>query len=351
MSKSELSWAPAAGHDVEVLYAVDGPLGRIRLNRPRAINALDRASIDSLSAQLHTWADDDAIAAVVIDGAGDRGLCAGGDVRALREAVQAGNYEEALAYWSAEYAVNALIASYPTPFVAWMDGFVLGGGVGVSAHGSHRFVTERTQLAMPETIIGFFPDVGAMWFLANAPGETGTHVALTGVPVSGTDALDLGMADALVAAEAKEDVLAALRDDPTLDPANLDQRDQLPAEHWLLENREWIDRCYAGDDAGLILQRLRASGQPQARAAAEHIEARSPHSVAVTLAALRRAASMDVQEVLDQDLALAPAFARHPDFVEGVRAQLVDKDRQPRWAAQSVEQVSRAEVLAAFGQG
>ena len=110
MSKSELSWAPAAGHDVEVLYAVDGPLGRIRLNRPRAINALDRASIDSLSAQLHTWADDDAIAAVVIDGAGDRGLCAGGDVRALREAVQAGNDEEALAYWAAEYAVNALIA-------------------------------------------------------------------------------------------------------------------------------------------------------------------------------------------------------------------------------------------------
>lgn len=352
MSESELSWSPAAGHGDEVRYAVDGPLGRVRLNRPRAINALDRATVDSLFAQLSAWADDDTVEAVFIDGEGERGLCAGGDVRALREAVLEGRYEEAEAYWAAEYAVNALIASYPKPFVAWMDGFVMGGGVGVSAHGSVRLVTETTRLAMPETIIGFFPDVGGLWFLAHAPGQTGTHVALTGAPVSGADALDLGMADALVPSSAKEEVLALLRDDPQMGADSIATRvGRGEAEHWLLANRDWIDDCYSADDAAVILDRLRDNDSPAAQEAAELIAARSPHSVAVTLEAIRRAASMTVEEVLAQDTALGPAFARHPDFAEGVRAQIIDKDRQPRWSTGSVEEITREQVLAAFGEG
>ena len=351
MSDDELTWAPAPGHGDEVLYAVDGPLGRVRLNRPRTINALDMATIGSLHQQLAAWADDSDVSAVVVDGAGERGLCAGGDVRALREVVVAGRHEEAVAYWAAEYAVNALVADYPKPYVAWMDGIVMGGGVGVSSHGSLRLVTERTQLAMPETIIGFFPDVGGMWFLAHAPGELGTHVALTGLPVGAGDAIALGMADVLVPSADKDRVLAALREEPGLDAAGVaalvgPQEDGSR----LAEQRGWIDECYAGDDAAVVVERLLAHPSPGARSAGEAVAARSPHSVAVTLEALRRAASMDVTEVLAQDVVLGRAFARHPDFAEGVRAQLVDKDRQPRWTHSSLADVPRAEVLAAFGE-
>ncbi|MFK5645906.1 3-hydroxyisobutyryl-CoA hydrolase [Ornithinimicrobium sp. LYQ121] len=357
MDKNEdLAWAPAPGHGPEVVYAVDGPLGRARLNRPRTINALDRASIDSLFQQLTTWAGDDSVSAVVLDGAGDRGLCAGGDVRALRESVLAGRHEEAVDYWRAEYGVNALVADYPKPYVAWMDGIVMGGGVGVSAHGSLRVVTERTQLAMPETIIGFFPDVGGLQLLAHAPGQLGTHVALTGTALGGADALVLGAADVLLPADAKEQVLGVLREDCAVSGDELATAVGSGARHssggsWLEENRAWIDECYVGDDAGVILARLSGHAEPAAREAASSIGARSPHSVAVTLEAIRRAASMTVGQVLSQDLALGPAFARHPDFAEGVRAQLVDKDRRPRWTHASVADVSRAEVLRAFDGG
>ncbi|WP_281964905.1 3-hydroxyisobutyryl-CoA hydrolase [Serinicoccus marinus] len=360
-----LSWQPARGHGEEVLYALDGPLGLVRLNRPRAINALDRPSIDSLLQQLRDWARDEQVAAVVIDGAGERGLCAGGDVRALRESVLGGREQEAVDYWEAEYAVDALVASYPKPYVAWIDGIVMGGGVGISAHGSVRLVTERTQLAMPETIIGFFPDVAGLHPLSRAPGETGTHVALTGAPVGGADAVLLGMADALVPSAAKADLLAALREDPTLDApalaaavdASHDSSPDSPTGHpsrphpnsWLEQQRGWIDPCYAGEDAAAILRRLRERPEPEAQEAAELIAARSPHSVAVALEALRRAATMSVEQVLEQDRRLGPVFATHPDFAEGVRAQLVDKDRQPRWQHASVADVPREEVLAAFG--
>lgn len=348
MSDEQLSWAPADGHGESVLYAVDGPLGRARLNRPRAINALDLPMVRSLRDQLEAWAADDAVAAVVLDGAGERGLCAGGDVRTLREAVLVGEYAEAEGFWAEEYALNALISDYPKPYVAWMDGIVMGGGVGVSAHGSVRLVTERTQIAMPETIIGFFPDVGGLWFLAHAPGELGTHAALTGATLGGADAVVLGMADAVVPSTSKDAVLTALREDPAQDVAQLAAGSAAPS--WLEAQRTWIDACYAGDDAAAILRRLRARPEPEAREAADTLAQRSPHSVAVTLEALRRAAGMTVEQVLDQDRALGAAFARHPDFAEGIRAQLVDKDRQPRWTHPGLEQVPRSEVLAAFGE-
>ncbi|QFG67460.1 enoyl-CoA hydratase/isomerase family protein [Ornithinimicrobium pratense] len=355
MSEEQLRWEPAAGHGDQVLSAVDGPLGRVRLNRPRAINALDRASVDSLRQVLTDWAEEDGVHAVLIDGAGERGLCAGGDVRALREAILAGDVQLPVDYWAAEYALNQQVADFPKPYIAWMDGIVMGGGLGVSTHGSVRLVTERTQLAMPEVIIGFFPDVGVLHLLAQAPGETGTHLAMTGSPVSGADAVLLGLADAQVPSDAYGQVVDTLREDPTLGAEALVQRvgalggDE--AESWLQTQRAWVDECYAGDDAALILERLRSRPEPEAREAAQTIASRSPHSVAVTLEALRRAASLDLGGVLAQDLALGPAFAQHPDFAEGVRAQLVDKDRSPRWTHASVADVPRSEVLAAFGPG
>lgn len=334
---------PAPGHTDEVRYAVQGPIGRVRLNRPAAINALTRPMVRSLLDRLRAWADDPAVQAVLVDGAGDRGLCAGGDVRALREVIAAGHVEEALGFWEDEYALNALVADYPKPYVAWMDGVVMGGGVGISAHGSHRWVTPRARVAMPETAIGFFPDVGGLWFLSRAPGELGTHVALTGLPVSAADAVLLGLADRVVDA-----------DDPLpLVEELLDGRGPAPGgpapEAPLQRDREWIDACYAGDDPAEILRRLEEHPDPAAREAGAVLASRSPFAVAVTLEALRRAAALDVHEVLAQDRALGPTFARHPDFAEGVRALLVDKDRSPRWQPPTLAEVRPEDVLAAFG--
>lgn len=333
---------PAPGHTDDVRYAVHGPVGRVRLHRPAAINALTRPMIRSMLDRLGSWAEDPAVQVVLVDGAGDRGLCAGGDVRALREAIRAGRVDEALGFWEDEYALNALIADYPKPYVAWMDGVVMGGGIGISAHGSHRWVTPRAKVAMPETAIGFFPDVGGLWFLSRAPGELGTHVALTGLPVTAADAVVLGLADRVVEATDPlplvEELLAgrdANGSDPTYAP--------------LLRERDWVDACYTGSDPVEILRRLEQHPSPEAREAGAVVAGRSPHSVAVTLEALRRAASLDVAGVLAQDRALGPAFARHPDFAEGVRALLVDKDRSPRWQPPTLAEVRREDVLAAFG--
>ncbi len=343
-----------------VLHEVVGPVGRLTLNRPRTINSLNDEMVTEMLRVLDEWADDPAVRAVWLEGAGDKGLCAGGDVVGLRASVLAGDEESVLGFWEREYALNARIASYPKPYVVWMDGVVMGGGVGVSAHGSHRIVTQRTKLAMPETIIGFFPDVGGLWFLSRAPGELGTHVALTGLPVNGADAVLLGVADALVPSSAKDAVLADLASGlsgESLDPKPMGwpipsadvlavEGVELP-EPSLAQHREWIDECYAGDDPVAIVDRLTRHTHPAAREAAATIEQRSPHSVTVTLAALRRAASLSVEEVLAQDRRLGRAFAGHPDFAEGIRALLVDKDRSPRWADRHVRDVDRHTVLAA----
>lgn len=354
----EPTFAPAPGHTVEVLYAVSRRIGRVRLNRPKALNSLTTDMCASLLFQLRAWAEDDAVGAVFIDGAGEKGLCAGGDVRALRELLLAGDAEAVLHFWEVEYAVNGLIASYPKPFVAWMDGVVMGGGVGVSSHGSTRLATERAKVAMPETIIGLFPDVGGLYYLAHAPGELGTHLALTGLPVGPADAVLLGLADGVVAPDDKEQVLADLAagleaaGPGDVDPGDADneplaERQVAPASE-LEAQRGWIDECYAGNDAAQILRRLQEHTDPAAQAAGEAIAARSPHSVVVTLEALRRAADMDVHQVLAQDTRLGPHFARHPDFREGVRALLVDKDKDPQWADASVADVDPALVQDAF---
>lgn len=342
-----------------VLHEVVDRVGRLTLNRPRAINSLNDEMVVEMLRVLDEWADDPALRAVWVEGAGDKGLCAGGDVVALRRSVLDGDVESVLGFWEREYALNARIASYPKPYVVWMDGVVMGGGVGVSAHGSHRIVTERTKLAMPETIIGFFPDVGGLWFLSRAPGELGTHMALTGLPVNGADAVLLGVADAQVTSRAKDTVLADLASGLSGEPRDPREPMQwsIPSlnvegvdlpEPSLAQHREWIEQCYAGDDPAAIVDRLTRHTHPSAREAAATIEQRSPHSVAVTLAALRRASALSVDEVLAQDQRLGRAFAGHPDFAEGIRALLVDKDRSPHWADAHLADVDRQTILAAL---
>lgn len=363
MTVTDPPFSPASGHTTDVEYAVTHRIGRVRLNRPRALNSLTGAMVESMLAQLTAWATDDAVGAVFIDGAGEKGLCAGGDVRAVREAVLSGETEEAIRFWDTEYQLNALIADYPKPYVAWMDGVVMGGGVGISAHGSQRLVTERAKVAMPETIIGFYPDVGGLYHLAHAPGELGTHAALTGFTFGPADAVVLGLADGVVAVSDKQkvldDLVAALSEvasdgdavDATAGPSDeaAEEEAQVAPASELEAQRGWIDECYAGDDAAVILQRLLSHDDPAARAAGEAIATRSPHSVAATLAAIRRAAGLDVCGVLAQDARLSRLFVEHPDFSEGVRALLVDKDNAPQWADASIADVDLTQVLATFG--
>nr|NLI50561.1 enoyl-CoA hydratase/isomerase family protein [Propionibacterium sp.] len=305
----------------EVLVEVVDGVGRLTLNRPRALNALTQGMCETLLDALGAWAVDDAVTAVEIRGAGERAFCSGADVRSIRQRVLDGAEFES--FFRVEYAVNALIAAYPKPYTAVMAGITMGGGLGLSAHGSRRIVDATSRLAMPETIIGFTPDVGIAWQLAHAPGELGTHVALTGDAFGAGDALALGLADAYAGPGTPDAPLAAA---------------------------SWIAECYAADDPVEIVGRLAQHPEPDARAAAEAIRRRCPLSVAVTLEALRRAATMGgVADVLAQDLALVRTLVPRPDFAEGVRAQLVDKDFAPRWQHARLEDVTRAEVLACFG--
>lgn len=332
------------GRDGHVLGHVEAGTGHLVLNRPRAINALSTDMVRAVKAQLDRWAGDGTVTRVLLTGAGERGLCAGGDVRAVREGI-ADPDSEAAHFLPDEYAMDATIADYTKPFVAWMDGIVMGGGLGISAHAGHRLVTERSKVAMPETIIGFYPDVGMLWRLAGAPGETGTHLALTGSTIGGADAVAIGFADLLVDSDRLDDLVDLLHEG-ALPDAGFGDPDP-PSS--LLGQRSWIDDCYAGDDASTILQRLESHGSPQAAEAANTIRSRSPWSVTVTLAALRRAhVAADVDEVLAMDTLIAPRMATHPDFAEGVRAQLVDKDFTPHWREQSLSEVDVREVERLF---
>jgi enoyl-CoA hydratase len=342
---SEVEFAARPGTTDEVLYARDGHLGRILLNRPRVINVLNDDMVASIMAQLKEWAQDGAVAAVSVQGAGDRGLCAGGDVRALRTVVMAGS-GEAVRFWAHEYRMNAAIAAYPKPFVAFMDGVVMGGGVGISAHGSLRLVTERSRVAMPETTIGFSPDVGSLFLLSRAPGEIGTHLAMTGLSISGADAITCGLADALVSSEDIPGIIARLAAGEWL--VGDGACHQTPAGE-LGSAREWIDECYAGDDAVVIARALRAHPAPGAQHAADVLATRAPMAVCIALEAIRRAGRMDtLAQVLEQDLMLGGALADSADFVEGVRALLVDRDNAPCWQHRSLADVDPAEVARVF---
>ncbi|MBC9717520.1 enoyl-CoA hydratase/isomerase family protein [Streptomyces sp. TRM66268-LWL] len=291
-------------------------------------------------------ADDTDVTAIVLDGAGERGLCAGGDIRVFRESAL-GDPTPSRLFWTQEYALNSRIAHYPKPYVALMDGIVMGGGVGLSAHGSVRVVTERSRIAMPEVAIGFVPDVGGTWLLSRAPGELGTHLALTADAMTGADAIALGFADHCVPQAQLPGFLAALATRELTDAVRDFTRPARDSE--LLAHRDWIDTCYAADTVEEIVQRLTDSGVPAAKEAATRILGHSPTSLKVTLRALRRARRLpSLEAALDQELHIACATLGGPDLPEGVRALVVDKDRSPRWSPARLEDVDEATVARHF---
>ncbi|MCU1549971.1 MAG: 3-hydroxyisobutyryl-CoA hydrolase [Glaciihabitans sp.] len=330
----------------EVLFSRDRRVGHILLNRPRVMNALTLRMVDEIAAKLDEWAIDDTVETVVVSGAGDRGLCAGGDIVALYRQVLAGG-EDAALFWAHEYALNAQIARYPKPYVALMDGTVFGGGVGVSAHGSVRVVTERTKIGMPEVGIGFVPDVGGTWLLSRAPGELGTHVGLTGGTFSAADAIELRLADFFVPSNRLGDLVEALASMPVSD-ALAGFATDVPASA-LAGARSWIDDCYGLEDAFEIVASLDASDVAEARYAADVIRSKSPTAVAVTLESLRRARALHtLEQVLDQEYRVSVRLAAGTEMVEGIRAQVIDKDRQPRWSPATLAGVARSAVEAYF---
>jgi len=329
-----------SGH--EVLFERRGHLGVVTLNRPKAVNALNAGMVAAMLDQLTAWAADDGVAAILVQGAGERGLCAGGDIVAIYRDILAGGTQTA-AFWQDEYRLNSLIAGYPKPYVAFMDGLVLGGGVGISAHGSVRVVTDRTRTGMPETTIGFVPDVGGTWLLAKSPGEGGTHATLTGAHLSGADALFLGLADHYVPSENLSALAVALESEAAEAAVVRFSQPAPPSE--LEAQRSWIDPCYASNDAEEILRRLRTLGADTGgEAAAATIEAKSPTAVKVTLESLRRANGLTLDEALAQEYRVGLRCLAGPDFREGIRAQVVDKDRTPRWKPATLAEVRAADV-------
>lgn len=330
----------------DLLVTVRGHVGHLTLNRPKAINSLTHPMVTEMTAALTAWEHDDDVHAVVVSGAGDRGLCAGGDIVAIYHSAKAGGAEARL-FWHDEYLLNAYIGRYPKPYVALMNGITMGGGVGISAHGDVRVVTEATKMAMPEVGIGFVPDVGGTRILAHAPGLLGLHAALTGAPFGGADAIAMGFADHYVPHADLASFVEAIESDG-VERAVADFAQEPPAGE-LADHREWIDRCYAGESVAGIVDALRNEEDPAATKAADLISSRSPVALSVTLAAVRRARSLSsLEDVLQQEFRVSCAALRSHDLVEGIRAQVIDKDRNPQWNPATLDAVTDADVEAYF---
>jgi enoyl-CoA hydratase len=330
----------------DVIVTVENGVGLITLNRPKAINSLTHRMVTAMSNMLTAWQHDDGVRAVVVSGAGERGLCAGGDIVAIYHSARADG-SEARRFWYDEYLLNAQIDRFGKPYVALMDGIVMGGGVGVGAHGSVRVVTETTKMAMPEVGIGFVPDVGGTFILSRAPGLLGHHAALTGAQFDGADAITLGFADHFVPHGELHDFKDAVVADGI--DAALAAHATEPPPSQLLAQRDWIDPCYAGETVADIVAALRGHDAGPANDAANLIASRSPISVSVALQALRRAARLDtLEDVLRQEYRTSCGSLRSHDLVEGIRAQVIDKDRNPKWSPASLAAVTTADVEAYF---
>jgi enoyl-CoA hydratase len=329
-----------------VLARRDGRIGRIVLNRPQALNALDLPMIQALTQVLQGWRDEPLVHAVVIEGAGDRAFCAGGDVRALRQFELDGEHHKAEAFFREEYELNLIIATYPKPYIALIDGICMGGGIGVSVHAPYRVATERAAFAMPETAIGFFPDIGATFFLPRLPGRLGMYLGLSGARIQGADAVHAGFATHFVP-RAELPALSLAVAEGGLGALG-SHTAPLPA-FTLAGERAAIDDCFGADSVAGIIRRLDGLGNVWAGRTLAMLRTVSPSALCWTLEALRRGADMTLPQCQAAELALTRTTMRHPDFAEGVRAMVVDKDRKPNWQPARIEDVDPAMIAAMFG--
>ncbi|HZP74669.1 MAG TPA: enoyl-CoA hydratase/isomerase family protein [Pseudolabrys sp.] len=332
------------GEDIQ--FERRGAAGVVTLNRPKALNALTHQMALALALQLDTWAADPAITRVIVTAAGERAFSAGGDIRALYDLGRAGRHAEQLQFWRDEYPLNAAIKRYRKPYISLIDGIVMGGGVGVSVHGSHRVAGDRFSFAMPEVGIGFFPDVGATWFLPRMPGELGAYCALTGERFNAADALAAGLATHRVGSVRFPELFDALCGDVSVD-AVLAAFAEPAGEGPIGAQRALIDRCFVGERVEDILARLDAEatgGDKFAMAAAGAIRGKSPISLKIALRQVRGGKSWDFDECMRVEFRIVSRVVHGHDFYEGVRAVIVDKDNKPQWRPATLEAVGETDV-------
>ncbi|MBR9970988.1 enoyl-CoA hydratase/isomerase family protein [Magnetospirillum sulfuroxidans] len=328
--------------EAEILFERQGGLGRIVLNRPKALNALTLDQVHALHPQLEAWAADDAVTVVVIEGAGEKAFCAGGDIRALYDAAKAGQMEHVATFYRDEYRLNRKIKTYGKPYVAMIDGIVMGGGVGVSVHGRYRVAGDRTLFAMPETGIGFFPDVGGAYFLPRCPGQLGMYLGLTGARLKAADCLYAGIATHFVPSARKDEVRAALAEAEDV-KAVLDAFHADPGPAPLAARRDLIDRCFAADSYDGVLAALAVEDDAFAADTLAAINGKSPTAGKVAFEQIRRGAALDFDACMAMEFRLSQVYAPAADFIEGIRAVIIDKDGKPVWAEPaSTEAVARA---------
>jgi enoyl-CoA hydratase len=347
--------AAVAGAEPDLIVRREGAAGIIRLNRPKAINAVTLPMFRDIDKALDAFEADSAVGLILLEGAGERGLCAGGDIRALYESSQVkGDLGKIL--WREEYILNARIAKFPKPYVAFMDGIVMGGGVGLSAHSSHRVVTERTKLAMPEVGLGFFPDVGGTFLLSRSPGEIGTYFGLTGQTMKGPDAVYAHFADAVVPSGR----LAALRETLVNLRADVDAAEVRAAIDEFATGetagpvaalQPQIDRWFAHDRMQDIVEALRQDGSELAQSTLKTLNEKSPRGMVVALRLLRLArGSSSLEQCLVREYRAALQVFASDDFREGVRAAVIDKDRNPKWSPPAIEDVTPQMVAPYFAE-
>ncbi len=331
----------------EILFERRGAAGHVTLNRPKALNAVTHHMVRALAAQLDAWKHDPGVTRVVVTAAGERAFSAGGDLRQVTGLGQAGRHQEALVFWREEYTLNAAIKHYPKPYVALIDGIVMGGGVGVSVHGSHRVAGDRFLFAMPEVGIGFFPDVGATWFLPRLPGEIGTYCALTADRLKTADGVASGVATHHVRSQRFAELAEALCGNVPVD-AVLAAFAEPPGEGPVMARRGVIDRLFATDRVEDILTRLDAeAGGPDAewaRATAAALRSKAPLSLKLALAQMRRGKGWSFDACMQAEFRIVSRVIHGHDFYEGVRAVIVDKDNAPVWRPATLAEVDETEV-------
>jgi len=335
--------------EADILFERRGVAGVVTLNRPQALNAVSLAMVRALAQQLARWDGDPAVTRVIVTANGGRAFSAGGDLRALYDFGRAGRHDEALEYFREEYALNAQIKRYRKPYVALIDGIVMGGGVGISVHGSHRVAGDKFTFAMPEVSIGFFPDVGGTWFLPRLPGQLGTYCALTGGRLNAADGVKAGIATHRVASIRFPDLIDALCGAVPVD-ALLGAFAQPAGEASVVAQQAAIDRLFTGAGVEDILAALDAeAGRNGTQAAfasgtAALMRTKSPTSLKLVLEQMRRGATLDFAQCMRTEFRIVSRVVRGHDFYEGIRALLIDKDQAPRWRPSALADVSATEV-------
>lgn len=327
----------------EILCETRGEAGLITLNRPRALNALSLGMVREMRRALDAWRVDPAITRIVVRGAGDKAFCAGGDIRRLTELGLAGQAREALVFWREEYQLNALIKTYPKPYISLIDGIVMGGGVGISLHGPYRVAGERYLFAMPEVGIGFFPDVGATYALPRLPGQMGRYIALTGERIKRPDAMFLGLATHAVDGSDFDALLAELAAGAPVDQA-LAARAVGPGEAPLAREAALIDRCFQAESVAAILDCLAMDDSEPARRMHRAIATKSPTSLSITFEQMRRGGALSFAEAMKTEFRIVSRIFEGRDFFEGVRAVLIDKDGTPQWQPAELGAVDKAAI-------